>query len=125
MSVSQCHITGWQIFWNERALLENMVALSLIRKYGHYTDGEKVFFFNDKVEVDFYVPQDKLAIQVSYSISHNTETYARELEALKRLPKVLECERRVVVTYEEEDTLTDEYGDIEIIPLFRWLLNQQ
>lgn len=108
-----------------RALLENMVALSLIRKYGHYTDGEKVFFYNDKVEVDFYVPQDKLAIQVSYSISHNTETHARELEALKRLPKVLECERRVVVTYEEEDTLTDEYGDIEIIPLFRWLLNQQ
>ena len=27
-----------------------------------------------------------------------------------------------VVTYEEEGTLTDQYGNIEVIPCWKWLL---
>lgn len=105
------------------ALLENIVALSLFRKYGQDTDNERIFFYNEKVEVDFYIPEDKLAIQVSYSIAKSAETYAREVDALKKLPKVLPCERRLILTYEEEDTITDEWGNIEIIPLWKWLLH--
>ena len=41
-----------------------MVALSLFRKYGHDEDNERVFFYNVNLEVDFYVPEDELAIQV-------------------------------------------------------------
>ncbi len=106
----------------ETALLENMVALSLFRKYGHDEDNERVFFYNDRIEVDFYIPEDKLAIQASYSIAGSQDTYEREVNALKKLPKVLECKRRVILTYEEESSITDDFGEIEVIPLWKWLL---
>jgi len=107
----------------ETALLENLVALSLLRKYGHDQDNEHVFFYNDKVEVDFYVPEDKLAIQAAYSISQAETTYEREVDALKKLPKVLPCNRRLILTYDESDTIKDEFGTIEVMPLWKWLLN--
>jgi len=102
-------------------LLENMVALSLFRKYGHDSDSERVFFYNDNVEVDFYIPEDKLAIQVSYDISADT-TQNREIEALTKLPRVFSCKRRVIITYDQEDTISDFYGIIEVIPLWKWLV---
>lgn len=106
----------------ETALLENVVALSLFRRYGHDADDERVFFYNDKVEVDFYVPQDHLAIQVSYSIGRSSDTWDREVSALKKLPQVLECNRRLVLTYDEEMTIEDKFGVIEVIPVWKWLL---
>lgn len=106
----------------DTALLENLVALTLFRKYGHDKDDERVFFYNDKVEVDFYVPEDELAIQASYSISQSDSTYEREVDALKKLPKVLTCNRRVILTYDESATITDDYGTIEVVPCWKWLL---
>ena len=105
-------------------LLENIVALSLFRKYGNDKDNERVFFYNQNVEVDFYVPDDELAIQVSYSIEGSDETGAREEEALQKLPKVLSCKRRVIITYDEEKTIEDQYGTIEVIPCWKWLIQQ-
>lgn len=110
---------------NDTSLLENMAALSLFRKYGHDTNNDRVYFYNDKVEVDFYVPEDELAIQVSYSIKKSEATFSRELEALKKLPQVLPCKRRIILTYDESDTIQDEKGDIEVIPLWRWMLDTE
>lgn len=103
-------------------LLENMVALTLCRRYGHSPDNERVFFYNDNVEVDFYVPEDQLAIQVSYDISADT-TQNREVEALTKLPQVHCCKRRIILTYDQEDTIQDSYGIIEVIPLWKWMIN--
>lgn len=108
----------------ETALLENLVALALFRRYGHDKDNERVFFYNEKAEVDFYVPEDELAIQACYSISQTDATYEREVGALRRLPAVLPCRRRLILTCDEQDTLADEHGLIEVIPLWRWLLEE-
>lgn len=107
----------------ETMLLENAVALALFRKYGHDPENERVFFYNDKVEVDFYVPEDALAIQVSYSISKSQATYEREVNALKKLPNILECRKRIILTNDESGQIEDEFGTIDIIPLWKWLLN--
>ena len=107
----------------ETILLENAVALALFRRYGHDADNERVFFYNDKVEVDFYVPEDELAIQVSYSIEGSVATEKREMEALQKLPKTLSCKRRIIITYDEEKIIEDEYGVIEVIPCWKWLIN--
>lgn len=106
----------------ETQLLENMVAIALFRKYGHDADNERVFFYNDKVEVDFYVPEEELAIQVSYSMAHSEDTFEREIKALKKLPNVLPCKRRLVMTNDESGTLEDDFGVIEIMPVWKWLL---
>ena len=102
--------------------MENLVALQLFRIYGHDSDNERVFFYNDNVEVDFYIPDDELAIQVSFSISKDKETWDREVGALQKLPKILSCKRRLILTYDEEQTIEDEYGAIEVIPCWKWLL---
>ena len=108
----------------ESALLENAVALALFRQYGHDANNERVFFYNKNIEVDFYVPDDKLAIQVSYSINMSDETFNREVNALKALPKVLPCEKRLILTNDEETTILDDYGIIEVKPVWKWLLEQ-
>ena len=105
-------------------LLENIVAVSLFRKYGNSNDGERVFFYKQNVEVDFYIPDDELAIQVSYSIEESDMTEKREVEALKKLPKALSCKRRLIITYDEEKTIEDEYGVIEVIPCWNWLISR-
>lgn len=115
-------ILSLQLIDGETALLENMVALSLFRKYGHDPENDRVFFYHSNVEVDFYVPEDELAVQVAYSLS-NLETVEREVGALTKLTHFLPCRRRVIITYDEEGSLTDRYGAIEIVPCWKWLLN--
>ena len=63
-------------------LLENIVALTLFRKYGNDKDNERIFFYNQNMEVDFYIPEEELAIQVSYSIESSDTTENREVEVL-------------------------------------------
>lgn len=109
----------------ETALLENVVALALFRKYGHDRDNERVFLYKDaNIDVDFYVPKDALAVQASFSISKSKETFDREVEALKKLPAVKECSRRIILTNDESDVIADEYGNIEVMPVWSWLLTQ-
>jgi len=105
------------------SLLENMVAISLFRRYGHDMDNERVFFYNQNVEVDFYIPEDELAIQVSYSITESTGTYVREVEALRKLPKFKPCKRRMIITFDEEQLIKDELGTIEVIPYWKWIFS--
>ena len=114
-------ILSLQLFHSETILLENVVALSLFRKYGHDKDNERVFFYHSNIEVDFYVPEDELAIQVSYTIA-DAETADREAGALTKLPNAYPCRRRVIITYDEEGSLTDKHGTIEVIPCWKWLL---
>lgn len=106
----------------ETMLLENIVALALFQKYGHDADNERVFFYNDKVEVDFYVPEEGLAIQVSYSIAQSSTTYEREINALKKLPNALSCKQRLILTNDESDKIEDDFGIIEVMPVWKWLL---
>ena len=110
-----------QLIGSENILLENMTALSLFHIYGHDADNERVFFYHANVEVDFYVPEEELAIQATYSIS-DPDTFSRETGALEKLPFVHPCRRRIIITYDEEKTLTDKYGTIEVIPCWKWLL---
>ena len=102
-------------------LLENLVALQLFRLYGHDADNERVYFYNDNYEVDFYIPDDELAIQVCYSL-HDEETLDRERTALTRFAKRIACRRRIILTFDEETAFTDEYGTIEVLPCWKWML---
>ncbi len=51
-----------------------------------------------------------------------TKKKKHRLQALKKLPKVLPCEQRLILTYAEEDTIVDDYGIIQTQPLWKWLL---
>ena len=64
----------------EPQLLENIVAIDLVKRYRE-SESDGVYFYNKGIEVDFYVPNEKMAIQVSYSISDSI-TREREIRAL-------------------------------------------
>lgn len=70
----------------DTSLLENLVAVTLLRRYG--TD-DAVFFYNRNVEVDFYLPDTGVAIQVCYTMNLSDETFQREVQALVKLIRYL------------------------------------
>ena len=98
---------------SETALLENMVAVELCRRFGK----ENVFFLNAEKEIDFIVPNEKLAIQASYSIKDET-TYNREVPPLAKYAKAHEDWKCLLITYDEEGT---EEG-ILVVPVWKWLM---
>ncbi len=104
----------------DTSLLENMVAVELIRRYGL---DEHVFYYNRNIEVDFYIPEEAMAIQVSYAPHQSDETWRRETTALLKLGNVLDCKRMIILTYETEETVTIDGHDIEVIPVWKWLIS--
>lgn len=108
------------LFNGETALLENLCAVHLRKKYG-----DELCFYNKNVEVDFLVAEEGYAVQASYSIYGEgmQETFERETKALKQLDAFLSLKRMVVVTYDEEGSIPLEDGkQIEVIPVWKWLL---
>jgi predicted AAA+ superfamily ATPase len=101
------------------SLLENLVAIHLLRKYGR---SDAVFFYNKDIEVDFYIPDEYTAIQVSYALDHDDGTFDREVNALLKITKVLTCNRLLIITRDTEQTLESDNKTIEIIPAWKWLL---
>ena len=104
----------------DTSLLENMVAMELLRRYGLE---EQVFFYYKNVEVDFYIPDAATAIQVSYTPKKSDETWERESTALIKLSKVLDCKRLIILTYELEENIELKGLNIEVIPVWKWLLD--
>lgn len=101
----------------ETSLLENVVAITLRRKYG---DG--CYFWNSRnAEVDFVIPEENLAIQVSYSMT-DPDTKKREIEGLAKLSSAQNVKRMVIVTKDEEEIIDADGGRIEVLPLWKWLL---
>lgn len=102
------------------SLLENLVLVSLLRKYGR-TDS--VFFYNRGIEVDFYIPDAHTAIQVCYNLGNADRTLDREVKALLRINDVLECSRLLIITRDEEKVIDSGDREIEVVPVWKWLLN--
>jgi len=103
----------------QTSLLENLVAITLLRRYGRE---DAVFFYNKSIEVDFYLPDTATAIQVCYSLDNTDGTFDREVGALVKLTKVLDCSRLMIITYSEERMINAEGRIIEVIPIWKWLL---
>ena len=100
------------------SLLENMVAINLIRKYKN-----EVCFYHNGVEVDFYLPEQKKLIQASYSLQDES-TFQRETEALVKVSKRFEVDDLMIITKDEETILEKDGKTIQVVPLWKWLLWQ-
>lgn len=109
-------------FNGETKLLENLCAITLVKKYNS-SDEPRVFYYNRNIEVDFYVPEDGLAIQVSYDISDDN-TRERELNALVQMNMVFDIKKLQIVTYNHEETIEHEGLTIEVVPIWKWILTE-
>ena len=102
------------------SLLENMVAVNLLRKYGR---NDAVYFYNQGIEVDFYIPDDYTGIQVCYNLDNSDGTFDREIKALLKITEVLECKKLLLITRDTERTIEMSGKTIEVLPIWKWLLN--
>jgi predicted AAA+ superfamily ATPase len=100
----------------ETTLLENLCALHLHKKYG-----ENLYFYNQNIEVDFFLPDEKIGIQACYSMQDDT-TANREIQALLKLNNLHRLDKMLIITRDEERTISIEGQQIEVIPIWKWLL---
>ena len=100
----------------QTSLLENLVAIQLRRLYGN-----ELYFYNSGVEVDFYIPEMQLAVQVCYNLN-DVETYDREVNALLQLAKRMEVKKMLIISKDEENIISENGMEIEVIPIWKWLL---
>ncbi len=104
----------------ETALLENIVAVHLYRQYK-----SSVFYYKSAktdIDIDFYIPEQALMIQVAYSVSDSI-VRERELKSIVRFARQSREELRyLLVTAEEEEDICEEDVHIQVIPLYKFLL---
>lgn len=108
------------IFLNdaETSLLENLCAIHLHRQF----DENQLYYYNKNIEVDFYLPEQRTAIQACYSMN-DLQTSEREINALVKLHAYEPLERALIITRDEETIIKKDNGlTIEVKPIWKWLL---
>jgi len=117
-----CNAYGFKFMENYGRLIENVVAIDLIRTRN------EIYYFKDyqQREVDFVVKKGlnitKL-IQVTYANSKD-EIEKREIKSLLRAYELFKENNPelIVITWDYEDTLKIDNKEIRFIPLWKWLL---
>ncbi len=95
---------------------ENLVFIDLKRRHG-----QDVYFYKDRYEIDFYISEQKLLYQVSYSIS-DFDTRKRELKAINVAAIHFNIKKAVIITYDEEEQIESNGVQIQVLPVWKWLL---
>ncbi len=99
-------------------LMEGLVFSELVKR--GYMPNRNLFYFNDRIgEVDFVLVNNtkvEECIQVTYA-SGKDEIDRREIRALGKAVEELGCKRKTVITWDYEGE-----GEINYIPLWKWLL---
>lgn len=108
-------LLGLMLLDCKSAQLENLVAIELIRRYGV----ENVYFFENNVEIDFYVPTEKLAIQVSMQVLDNIDTKEQETKAFVKFNNFIPDSRCILITNSEEATLNCGGIQVDVVPVWK------
>ena len=106
---------------SDTSLLENLCALTLYRAWKG-GEGEKVWFYNKEVELDFYLADSRRGIQACYSLA-DPATEEREMRALVRFHELYGLQEAEIVTWSEERIIERGNLSIKVIPLLKWLLS--
>jgi predicted AAA+ superfamily ATPase len=117
---------GFRISENLGGLMENLVAVELLRRRSYSFSDFEVFYWRDyqQNEVDFVVKNGlsiKQLIQVAYA-SGRDEVNSREVKALLKTSKELHCRDLLVITWDYEDEAVSNGEKVRYVPLWKWLL---
>ncbi len=103
------------------SLFENLIAVSLNRKYG-----DKLYYLKSsktKIDIDFFVDEENIAIQACYSLD-NPDAYDREVRQLKKLEETEPGKYKlIIVTMDETKTIPLKNNKIKVIKLQDFLLS--
>ena len=104
----------------QTSLLENIVGLYLHNKYDN-----DLYYLKSRetgIDIDFFVPEENMAVQVAYSIEG--EARQREVNNLLKFSKKNTGSRLVIVTYNEEEKIETDNDTIQVIPAYKFILGE-
>lgn len=108
---------------DDTALLENRVAITLQERFK-----DKLYYLKSsktKLDIDFLIPEENLAIQACYSIERQ-DTLGREVNQLVRLNEKGKNKYQLfIVTKEDKRDITIGENKIKAIPLVDFLLGRE
>ncbi len=110
---------GFKFSENIGKSLENIVFEQLLRS------NKELYYWKTQngMEIDFVIKENtklKNAYQVTYTLT--TENRDREIRSLTALLKENNDINCYILTYEQEETINHKNGKIEVIPIWKWLL---
>lgn len=105
----------------DTSLLENLCAITLHKHYNRDDDSPRLYYYNRNIEVDFYIPDEHIAIQASYNINDVT-TRKREINALVQLNALEPLKQALIITYDHEEQIELEGLTISVVPAWKWLM---
>lgn len=110
------------IFLNDAdtSLLENLCAIVLYKRYNSDDDSPRLYYYNRNIEVDFYIPDEHIAIQASYDITDEA-TRKREVNALVQLNALEPLQQALIITYDQEDKIEKDGLTINVVPAWKWV----
>ncbi|XRP96334.1 ATP-binding protein [Methanocaldococcus sp. 16A] len=101
--------------------LENAVFVELRRR--GYVENENIFYYEDTIgEVDFLIKEDeeiKCLINVCYDL--NFDNYDREVKKFVKIGKKLNCNNLILITFDYEDVIEEDFK-VKVIPFWKWCL---
>ncbi|EQD40908.1 AAA+ superfamily ATPase [mine drainage metagenome] len=113
---------------NQGHLMENLVAVELLRRISYWNSGTELFYWKDHAqrEVDFVLRRGNRVVQLVQvtKTSQPGEIEPRELDALVRASEDLRCEDLLVLTWEGAGEIHHSGHSIRIQPLIEWLLDR-
>jgi len=101
----------------ETSLLENIVAIAIHKRYG-----EELYYYNKNVEVDFYLPNESMGVQVCYNLN-DEQTLRREADALVKLKKAFGLKQMLIISRNDQRTIQHSGEEIAVVPVWKWLLD--
>ena len=110
------------IFLNDAdtSLLENLCAIVLYKRYNRDDDSPRLYYYNRNIEVDFYIPDEHIAIQASYDITDEA-TRKREVNALVQLSALEPLQQALIITFDQEEIIEKDGLTINVIPAWKWV----
>ncbi len=110
------------IFLNDAdtSLLENLCAIVLYKRYNSDDDSPRLYYYNRNIEVDFYIPDEHIAIQASYDITDEA-TRKREVNALVQLNALEPLQQALIITYDQEGKIEKDGLTINVVPAWKWV----
>jgi uncharacterized protein len=108
---------GFNFSENHGKILENLVLIHLKSR------GREVYYYKKKGECDFVIKEGlkiKEAMQVCYNL--NEENEKREINGLVNACKEYKLNEGLLLTYDQEKEIKQDYIKIKIKPVWKWLL---
>ncbi len=120
---------GFRISHNIGRLMENLVAVELMRRKSYWFNNWEIYYWEDyqQNEVDFVIKEGEKVlqlIQVTYA-NMIDEVNRREIKALIKASELLKCSNLLVITWGLEGEVRINNKAIKYMPLWKWLLQKQ